>query len=182
MDKIITISRSLVFVALLTLSCWSTAEGVTSREYEVKAALLYKLGKFATWPNQGSEAFSLCVYGDNPFGALLGQLESRRIKDRPIVVHYQHQLDSYVNRCNIVFVSQSATTQLNALLSHIAGTPVLSISDIPGFAELGGMIELSSANNRIQFRINLRSAKQAQIRLASTLLELASVVIMDEGS
>ncbi len=54
--------------------------------------------------------------------------------------------------------------------------PVLTVSDIDGFAEQGGIIGLSLNGERVEFTVNLRAARQAGIKLNSQLLRLGRVV------
>ncbi len=61
-----------------------------SREYLLKAALLYNFANFTTWP---TEAFSgpqkslrLCILGEDPFGAAMDSIDGKSIKERPVAV------------------------------------------------------------------------------------------------
>src|SRR5690242_8926608 len=61
-----------VLFAFMSGSALSHAETAPSREYQVKAAILYSIIKFVEWPNIGSAAAGtpLCVaiLGQDPFG------------------------------------------------------------------------------------------------------------------
>ena len=54
--------------------------------------------------------------------------------------------------------------------------PILTVSDIDDFARAGGMIGLVEAEQRIRFDINLATARQANLKLSSQLLKLATIV------
>ena len=53
---------------------------------------------------------------------------------------------------------------------------VLTISDLPKFAEYGGNIGFIEQDGRIRFEINLESAQQARLRISSQLLKLGTIV------
>jgi hypothetical protein len=57
----------------------------------------------------------------------------------------------------------------------------LTVSDIGGFAQAGGMIGLVEADQRIRFDINLATTHQANLKLSSQLLKLATIVEQSGG-
>ena len=65
---------------------------------------------------------------------------------------------------------------MNALLSSSRNGHVLLVSDMPGFAELGGHIALIQDRNKFRFQINLRAVQQTGLTLSSRLLQLAEIV------
>jgi hypothetical protein len=56
---------------------------------------------------------------------------------------------------------------------------VLTISQIRGFADAGGIIQLFRAGDRVRFRINHRVARDRGLELSARLLDLAEIV--DDG-
>ncbi len=148
----------------------------TTPEYELKAVLLFRLGRFATFAQQSDDAFRVCVYNQNPFGGALDKLAGQSIGGRTISVHEFTRLDSRLQSCNILFVSRSAASHLGQILLAVSHSVTLTVSDIENFADSGGMIEFTSVGQRIGFRINLDSVRSADIKIASPLLELATIV------
>jgi hypothetical protein len=59
-------------------------------------------------------------------------------------------------------------------LGALEGAPVLTISDMEGFAEQGGVIGLMMIHTRIRFAINPAVAQSAGITISSRLLNLAT--------
>ncbi len=58
--------------------------------------------------------------------------------------------------------------------------PLLTISDIEGFAGGGGIIGLFLAERRVRFAINVGAARIAGLRISSQLLKLGRLVSTDE--
>ncbi len=168
--------RSGIFLLFWWVSCaWGA---LATDEYEIKAALLFKLSKFVTWPGASSisEPMTLCVYGKSPFGSALQQLQRRVASKLPTEIRYFSTLDPELDQCHMLFISQAAASHVRRVVVAVSHSPVLTVSDIQQFADSGGMVEFSTQGQRIRFRINLQASKNADIRLASPLLELATIV------
>ncbi len=154
-------------------------------EYQVKAALIYKFTKFINWPAaafRGSEQpFTFCVLGQDPFGEALDELVGKPAAGRIMTIQRATRVESLKGECQIIFISPSEYKNLSTILNQLQGTPVLLISDIERFAELGGMIGLLTIGGRIRFTINLTVMRQAGLEVSAQLLELAIVVRSDKN-
>ena len=98
------------------------------------------------------------------------------MKDIPIQVYRHSQSEAIGENCQIVYISESKKAFLNPILQSLAGTPILTLSDIEGFAEQGGMLQFTYLSKRIGFLINQQSAKASHLTIAAPLLDLATVV------
>lgn len=148
-------------------------------EYAVKAAYLYNFAKYVEWP---SEAFAgadaplwICVAGDNPFGGALDTLSGKMVESRPVAVRHIPAATG-LEKCHIVYIGRSEQGRFKAVLTKLARLPILTVGDIADFAQEGGMIGLVEAEQRIRFNINLAAARQANLKLSSQLLKLATIV------
>jgi hypothetical protein len=147
-----------------------------SQEYQLKLAFLVNFARFITWPESSFSASQgeliVCVIGQNPFGEEFSKIESRKVGD--------HQLqtilvdaDNPVDQCHLLFVESTAKSQLPRVLEMIDKRPVVTVSDIPGFTDQGGGIELVIKQDRLAFIINNSRLKDAGIQAASPMLNLA---------
>ena len=165
---------------LLFLSCCllSGSIAASNAEYDVKAALLFKLSRFISWPESDASALpmTICIYGKNPFGKALNSLQKKASKKYSMEIRHFSNVDQGLDSCHILFISQAAARQVKSVLLAVSHSPVLTVSDIRLFADSGGMVEFSTKEKRISFRINLQAAKNSDIKLASPLLELATIV------
>lgn len=143
-------------------------------EYILKAAFMEKFTHFIEWPNATKNVFNVCVIGENPFKGTLKKLaSSSRIKSKPTKFTTIDNIDS-ISNCNILFISSSKRTSINQILNSVRGQPVLTISDTPGFAQQGVIINfLRNKDNNIQFEINHRMAQNVGLKISSRLLKLA---------
>lgn len=171
-----------VLAALLMLAAvWAVpavAEKNAVSEYAVKSALLFKLPNFVySSKAEQKPAFGMCVVGKNPFGAALEKLAQTPIGGRPVkVLHLSASSD--VGECNLVFIARSETANLHAILRRFANSATLTVSDIEGFAEADGMVELGlgGEGSTVSIVINRRAAQRQQIDFNAQLLRLAKVI------
>lgn len=151
-------------------------------EYEVKAAFIYNFTRFIQWPADSGEpgdVLNLCVLGRDPFGDKLDDLEGREVRGRTLKIRRPAGIDER-DDCAIVYISPSHSGDYPRLLDTLSrDRGVLSVSDIQGFAENGGVIEMYLENSRVRFAINVDAARQAGLEMSSQLLRLARIVEED---
>ncbi len=74
-------------------------------------------------------------------------------------------------------MSQSEEARLTAILAGAKRLQALTVSDIPHFAERGGMIGLVNQADRIRFEVNVAPLENAGLTVSSELLKVALRVI-----
>lgn len=167
---------ALALAIVLLCAIGGITEASAPSEYAVKAAYLYNFGRFVQWPaeiaaNNGS--FTICVLGQDPFGrALNAAIAGQTIHGRRIVI-LRISAAQEAAGCQILFIDSSEKNSLQDILTALDDRSVLTVSDMPGFAERGGMIHFITEDNRIRFEVNLAAAKRAGLTLSSQLLKLA---------
>jgi hypothetical protein len=159
----------------------------TLTEFDVKAAYLYNFARFVEWPAQAGAGagvappFVVAVLGDDPFGSTLDEtLAGKAIGERPFVVRRVSTPEAAAG-AQIVFVSASERSRLPHVLRVLEQAGALTVSDLPGFAERGGMIGFRKEGRKVRFDINPGSAERAGLTLSSQLLKLARIVAPESG-
>ncbi|MCP4214170.1 MAG: YfiR family protein, partial [bacterium] len=116
------------------------------REYKIKAGFLHKLLFFAQWPDnafsQERDSVVIGIIGKNPFGDLFKIVEGKPVNNKKIITKYFDKdttFDTY-SKCNILFVCASEKTQMKKIIESLKGLPVLTVSEITGFIDAGGVI------------------------------------------
>jgi hypothetical protein len=170
--------RSLhIFCALVSIVIPMTSaradDSATGREDQFKAAYLFNFAKFVEWPPAAiSETLTVCFLGGHGvYDALAVGIESKRVSTRRLLVRRLEPAAS-TDGCNALYLDAAAA----ANPPPTATLPVLTISDAPGFASSGGIIELFTENHRLRFLINVDSAQHVGLRISSDLLKLAAGV------
>lgn len=150
-----------------------------AEEYELKAVFLYNFANFVIWPEavfkSPTDPLSICVLGENPFGDFLN-IASQGKKSHGHSLEDKHiQNVTEIGSCHILFISRSEQNRLYEIANFTKRSAVLTVSDIEGFAEQGGMIEFFELDRKIKFSINLCAFKQANLKAAADLLRLAKL-------
>ena len=137
-------------------------------EYGMKAMLFFRLSQFVYLPG-GERPGSvpvLCIAGSNPFGNALTQIAANGGAEvRPA--------DANPAGCHLLFIARSEAPALERWLQRAEQKRVVTVSDIPGFARQGGMIELPLEGERVAIVINRRVAQRQGFEFNTQLLRLA---------
>lgn len=168
-----------VLLSSLAIAIHGNAQVEHPTEAMVKAAYLYNFGKFVRWdvPPPASEAFEICVLGRNPFGSTLTTtVAGEKIDGKSIVVQNIVAVPE-TDHCRIEFVGSSEEKSLKPICTAAKQLHLLTVSDIPGFAQHGGMIELVNQEGKIRFVVNVAAISDAGLTVSSELLKVAVRVI-----
>jgi hypothetical protein len=156
------------------------AQPLHPTESQVMAAYLYNFGKFVKWQGDrlpGPDSLVICVLGKDPFGAVLDEtVAGESVDARKIEVRRVSRVQD-ASPCSILFISTSEADRLAPILDAAQVLGALTVSDIPHFAERGGIIGFVMLQDRIRFEVNRSMAEQTHLRLSSELLKVASRII-----
>lgn len=151
----------------------------TLDEDRIKAAFVYNFIKFIEWPAKSfstdSAPIYVCVWGTRTETGLLNPLHAKIAKSREIHVVYTRKIDE-LSRCHVVYLGKNNGGSYRKVLGLISGQSILSVSDIAGFAENGGLIGLFRSDNQMRFAINLNATQSSGLRMSSRLLKFGKIV------
>lgn len=169
----------------LVLAPINFGASLPSHEYQVKAIFLFNFIQFVQWPATafaGPESPILNgVLGYDPFGpALAAAINGETIRKRPLHVFRSHHWQD-LQHCHLVFVSPSERQHVNEILRAFRARPVLTVSEVPGFAENGGAINFFFEGQKIRFEINPSAARRHDIKMSAQLLNLARIIGSPNG-
>jgi len=156
-----------------------TTSAAADMEYRVKAAYLYNFLRFVDWPEQAfssdDASYELCLLGHDPFGSSLTPVSSKRARKRSI--HLRHlQPNADASGCHVLFISDSEAKRMPKILRRLRTAPVLTVSELPGFAKHGGMVGFVIDRGKVRLEVNLAAVRRSRLRMSSKLLEVASEV------
>jgi hypothetical protein len=169
------------FCLLLCLPALTASPAAAqSKEYQIKAAFLLNFTQFVQWPAAAfaGAAAPLCigVLGDDPFGAALEEtVRGESIQDHKLTVRRAQKLEDLAD-CQLVFVSKSENGRVPEILAKIDSHPVVTVSEVAGFAKQGGTINFYREQNKVRFEINPAAARQSGLKISSQLLALGKIV------
>lgn len=161
---------------VLGLLGWMGAAEAAPDESAVQAAFVLNFAKFTEWPPAGvlgkPGAMQLCQFGArDELAQAFRALEGRPLQGLPIQWRRVTRPDE-VRGCHVLFIAETGLS-----LAQLGGQPVLTVSDLPGFAQQGGVIGLVRQSGRLRFEVNRGVAQAAGLRLSADLLSLAMSVV-----
>ena len=151
----------------------------SSLEYQVKAVCVLNAARFVTWPASAFAAADsplvIGVLGENPFGSLLEDaVNGQTVQRRRIVVRQVNA--GQAAGCHILFVCRSERDRLATVFQKLGTASVLTMSEIEGFAQSGGMLALTLDRGKIRFECNPAVAQRAGLKIDSQFLLLSRIV------
>lgn len=146
---------------------------------QIKAAFVYNFAKFVEWPDDTASPAGpmvVGVLGDPKLKAAFDEtLRGKTVRGRSFIVRYFSSPDN-IALCHILFVGLHDPEGVLRTLHVTERSPTLTIGEIRGFADDGGVIELVIENNQFRFEINAGSAREGGLKVSSRLLRLARSV------
>ena len=170
-----------ILIILVPILCYTQTGTKLAQEYELKAAYLERFTRFIEWSPESdiyitSKPFLITVLGDNPFGDILNKMYSKqKIKDKKVIIKYISNIDD-LGKCHLLFIATSAKSQIIKTIKTIQNKPIITVSQSPGMAEQGVMINLFNEDNTIRYEINNKSIRNAGLKVSHLLLQKARIV------
>jgi hypothetical protein len=78
--------------------------------------------------------------------------------------------------CHILFISENSVDKLGQIETKTAGKPVLLITDTPGMATQGAVINFIEKDGKIKFELNESQAGKRNLVVSSSLTSLAIII------
>lgn len=170
----------LALALLLASACTVRPASAGVSEDELKAAFLYKVLGFVSWPSEmlssGTGPLRVCFLEKHPFARLFAsRVEGKRVAGHTVSVDWLTDRAS-PQSCHAVFIRTSESSGVGKLLDQIGGAPVLTIGDGKNFAARGGIIGFRRISNKFRLEVNLRAAQRANLVISAQFLEIAIVL------
>jgi len=176
------VALAVVLFALSSTTAFSS-EQESVRSVDLKSVYIFNFIRFTDWPEQASQP--------DASGLRLNVLYDQRLHDRLQGIADKpagQQLGLSLQSCketecirnsSVLYIGEPERGHFDPLLKLVEGYPVLTISDVPGFAERGGMIEIKYHNEKLTFIVNLQAVKRSGLYISAQLLQLGEIVGRD---
>jgi hypothetical protein len=160
-----------MFIALLFTTLYSYES-----EDKLKVVVVGKIAKFIEWQNDRNSEFVITVFRDREKSQLFKKIfSSKSIKERDVQVVTIDSLDE-LDFTHILYIPEVSNYELNNILSATHHKNILTISDIRGFAEKGGVVQLYISSRKIRLKINHQISKEHGFKISSSLLRIATII------
>jgi hypothetical protein len=164
----------IIFIAML--SC-SSAQAQQDKGYSVHANIIYHFTKYINWPDP-------LKTGDFVIGVIEAPelyVELKKVADlktvgssRMVIKTISAHAVSF--SCHIVFIGDDASDNLKKIVAATANTPVLLVTETEGAARKGACINFALIDDRLKLEINKTNIAERELRIATELLQLGTVV------
>jgi len=148
-------------------------------EYQVKAGLVLKLLNFVEWPEKSlanSPVLKICTLGTDPFSAAFASLNNKDINGKKITIRHVEEIKDSEG-CHVLFIGASQRKNISRILKYVRNAPVLTVSEVEGFPEAGGMINLLIERKKPCFEVNNTALHEARLKVNPQVLVLARKVM-----
>ncbi len=146
---------------------------------EIKAALVFRFPVYVRWPdailNDKVKTFECRILGKGRLSELLGHFDGEKIMGKTIHVKRISTIEA-LEGCHMLFIASSEDKNLMSFLKAIEGKPILTVGDMKGFAQKGGVINFIRKKDSVHFEINREAGNRAGLNISSKLLRLAKIV------
>jgi hypothetical protein len=164
---------------VVALCCYAAAAHAQLTLGRIKSLFAERFTRFIDWPPGAlpdGTPFVVCIEGTGETADSLFELaRSAKWKGhlgRAQRVHGAGELAG----CHLLYLSPSEAPRLPQLLKAVADKPILTVSDGPGFAEQGVLVNLYEEQGLMKFEINLAAVKRTGLVFSSQLLRLGRLV------
>jgi hypothetical protein len=176
------ITGALFLCLTVFLPCQQTqAQDEQLRLYaqKIRAGLIYNFLKYTEWPASklpdDSPSMTVCIFGrDDPFEGYLQPIDGRTVNQRTISLRHVTEITD-TTTCHLIFVNTEEKDRWPQLRGFLGGKSVLTVSDLAGFTDTGGMIEFGNRNDRIYIELNTEAIRAAHLLVYDSLRKLAII-------
>lgn len=168
---------------LIVLIAFSSIENALSTtEYELKAAFLYNLTNFITWPSSAfaseNAPFILCILGADPFGdALNAVTANQKVGGQHAIQVTKIKSEAEAAICHVIFIPNSEKSSTPRTLAALRPYPILTVSDTEELASSGVMIMFfTTAEGKVKLGINPERVAEVELKASAKLLQIAKPI------
>lgn len=172
--KQLTLGLCLLLVAVVGQAAADVA-APGDRERQIRAALVYKVARFVTWPESSfanAGDFNLCFVGDGAVARAMAGIEGRLIQRRAVRLRQLEVVGQLViGQCNLLYLGgRSSLTPESFEAARDSAVLVIADDSLSR-----AMVALIERDNRMRLAIDLGEVRAAQLRVDAPLLQLVEV-------
>lgn len=166
--------RFLLFSLLFFVIVIST----NAQKEKFQSLFIYNFTKYIKWPESYNNGkFVIGVIGDSPIiNSINSMASSRKTKDGVAIEVKSYGSVNEIDDCNILFVSKNVIEKLSQIVTQVASKPVLIITDMPGMATQGSMINFVETEGKMKFELNATKASSKGLIVSGSLASVAILI------
>ena len=167
--------KELMFRTIIILIFLSSTIFSYELEDRLKAIITGKIAKFITWDKQDSKQFTITIFNNQCGDHFKDIYHDKKILNKNVSIKYIRKIEN-LNNTHILYIGKCDSDTLNHIFQYIKDKNIVTISDIRGFAQKGGLVQIYSNDQKLKLKINLNVANKNHIKIKSSLLRIADVI------
>jgi len=150
---------------------------VQAQKEKYHSLFLYNFSKYVKWPDsQQSGDFVIGVLGSANITKTLEKMAvNKKVNGSKIVIKQFNSVFD-IKGCHILYVSASESGKMSQVISNTIDQPILIVSDKPGLAQKGSVINFVEREGKIKFELNQKYAESRGLKVSGSLVSLAILV------
>jgi len=176
--------KGLLFIACTTtLSCNSYAESTaiseTADEYAVKAAYIYNILRFVSWPDSSplanTKSLNICLFKEDPFDQYLEPISKKSISKKQIKLKTIMQ-PSDASSCHLVFFEDNEQLEMfKDTNTPFNPSDSILLGDDIDFVKNGGLFSFYIEDNKVRLGASRTAIANTHLHISSLLLEVCKL-------
>jgi hypothetical protein len=149
----------------------------TYDEYAIKTAFLYRSLHYVDWSdkNASNKFIVICTMEPDSFSKTINSLHQRKVNDRAIETRHLASFEE-ISTCDVLVIPIKKSIHLQQTLKKIKHQNILTVSDQPGSAQSGVILNFPVDNQKVIIEINIDAANRQNIKFSAKLLRIAKIV------
>jgi hypothetical protein len=162
---------SLIFLATIL------AGAAFGQKEKIQSSYIYNFTNYISWPESSKSGdFIVGVIGSGPLLNELNTLAAtKKVITQTIVVKQMGSV-SDIDKCQVLIITESKSSQLQEALAKIGNDPTLVITESPGLATKGAGINFVVKDGKMLFELNKARIEKRGLKINSKLTALALLV------
>ena len=161
-------------IIILTIFIFTNALAYQSED-TLKAVIIGKIAKYITWDRDTNKKFVIAVLNANDKKLFDTIYNGKKVKKKFVVIKQVENINKLQN-ADILYISSTKAYDLPLILKKLKDKNIFTVSDIRGFAQKGGMMQVYFASQKVKLRTNLDKTNESNFKIKSSLLRIADVL------
>ncbi|MCG8310299.1 MAG: YfiR family protein [Cytophagales bacterium] len=168
--------RKVIFFALLATTIANSGYG---QKEKYQSLFIYNFTKYIKWPESyNPNRFVIGVIGSSKILESLNAMTAAKKKtvNGKVLEIKKYSSVSEIDDCNILFISEDMSGELGQIEHETSSKPVLIVTDVPGLAAQGSMVNFVEQDGKIKFELNRASVDRRGLIVSGSLINLAILI------
>lgn len=166
--------RIVMYLMLVMLSLTQGVFGQNSARYQ--ALFVYNFTRYIQWPaSSNSGEFVIGVLGKSDIYSELQTIAANKKTGSSTISVKQYASASEIGKCQILFVSSEASSQVPQLASLYQSKNTLIITERSGLSKKGASICFAQEDGKQKFEISKTNVSKSGLMINNQLLDMAII-------